>query len=297
MSLTENLTNIVGVSNVKIDHPLAEYTTFKIGGPADYYVTPQTKEQILNVINLALKEGVTYFILGKGSNILIPDHGFRGIVINLSEKFNKIEAKKDMIFAQSGANLTDISKLALEKSLTGLEFAIGIPGSFGGAIFMNAGAYGGEMSNIVFEVNVIRDGKIITITKEDMEFGYRKSTFQCKNDIVLSGWLQLKPGYYQEIKAQMDDLTEKREDKQPLDCPSAGSVFKRPEGHYAGKLIQDSGLRGATFGKAQVSEKHCGFIVNTGGATAEDVKGLVEKIQKTVKNKFGVELEREIKYL
>lgn len=297
MGLTENLTNIVGVSNLKTDHPLAEYTTFKIGGPADYYVTPETEDQILGLISFALKEGVNYFILGKGSNILIPDYGFRGIVINLSEKFNKIEAREDMIFAQSGANLSDISKLALEKSLTGLEFAIGIPGSFGGAIFMNAGAYGGEMSSIVSEVNVIRDGKIVTITKEEMEFSYRKSTFQYKKDIILSGWLGLKQGSYYQIKAEMDDLTKKREDKQPLEHPSAGSVFKRPEGYYAGKLIQDSGLKGATVGKAQVSEKHCGFIINTGGATAEDVKGLVKKIQETVKTKFGVDLEREIKYL
>ena len=297
MTLIDKLTKIVGKNNLKTDHPLAEYTTFKIGGPADYYVTPETEEQILALLNLSTQEQISYFILGKGSNILVPDHGYRGIVINLSEKFNKIESKNHMIFAQSGANLSEVSEMALEKSLTGLEFAIGIPGSFGGAIYMNAGAYGGEMSNIVHEVNVIRDGKILTINKEEMEFGYRKSSFQYKNDIILSGWLQLKPGNYDEIKAEMDDLTFKREDKQPLEYPSAGSVFKRPEGYFAGKLIQDSGLRGATVGKAQVSEKHCGFIINTGGATAEDVKGLVEKIQKTVKEKFGVDLEREIRYL
>lgn len=297
MNTVEKIIKIVGEHNLKTNHFLAEYTSFKIGGPADYYITPEKEEEILGLINLSKEENISYFILGKGSNILISDYGYRGMIINLSEKFNKIEVNGDMIFAQSGANLSDVSKLALEKSLTGLEFAIGIPGSLGGAIFMNAGAYGGEMSNIIHEVKVIREGKIQTITKEEMEFGYRKSTFQYKHDIILSGLLKLKSGIFEEIKAEMDDLTFKREDKQPLEYPSAGSVFKRPEGYFAGKLIQDCQLRGATVGKAQVSEKHCGFIINTGGATAEDVKELIEQIQKTVKEKFGVELEREIKYL
>ncbi|QNO14532.1 UDP-N-acetylmuramate dehydrogenase [Alkalicella caledoniensis] len=296
MDLFSKLFEATG-NNAKRDYPLKEYTTFKIGGPADYFVTPETEEQVLHVINIAKENSIPFFILGKGSNILVPDEGFRGLVINLSDKFNKIESSQERIYAQSGATLTDVSKTALVHSLTGLEFAIGIPGSLGGAVFMNAGAYGGEMKDCIHEVKFIRDNKILTEHRENLEFGYRKSTFQKKNDIVIGAWLQLKKGNYDEIKAVMEELTQKREEKQPLEMPSAGSVFKRPEGYFAGKLIQDSGLRGFKVGNAEVSTKHCGFIVNAGGATAQDVKGLVEEIQKRVKEKFGVELEREIRYL
>jgi UDP-N-acetylmuramate dehydrogenase len=295
--LLERLREILGEENVKINHSLKDYTTFKIGGPAQYFVTPSTEEELLSVVNLAQTEKVPFFLLGKGSNILISDEGYRGIIINLTEKWNKIIVEGDRIYGQSGATLTDLSKTALEHSLTGFEFAVGIPGSFGGGIFMNAGAYEGQISDVLEKAWVIRDGKIVTIEKDQMEFGYRKSVFQKHNDIIIKGCIKLKKGDYNQIKIKMDELTKKREEKQPLELPSAGSVFKRPPGYFAGKLIEDSGLRGYSIGGAQVSEKHCGFIVNKGGATAQDVKDLIQYIQKTVKEKFGVELEREVKYL
>ncbi|SES94617.1 UDP-N-acetylmuramate dehydrogenase [Anaerobranca gottschalkii] len=297
MVLEKELKAILGEENLKINHPLKDYTTFKIGGPADYFATPSTEEALLQLINYAKEFNIPFFVLGKGSNILISDEGYRGIIINLTEKLNKITGEDERIYAQSGATLTDISKKALEHSLTGFEFAIGIPGSFGGGIFMNAGAYEGQMSDVVERVWVIRNGEIVPIDKEEMEFGYRKSIFQKYNDIIIKGCIKLQKGDYNQIKAKMDELTQKREEKQPLELPSAGSVFKRPQGYFAGKLIEDSGLRGYRIGGAQVSEKHCGFIVNTGGATAQDVKDLIQYIQKTVKEKFGVELEREVKYL
>ncbi|SHK15534.1 UDP-N-acetylmuramate dehydrogenase [Anaerobranca californiensis DSM 14826] len=297
MVLEKELKTILGEENLKINHPLKDYTTFKIGGPADYFATPETEEALLQLINYARELDIPFFILGKGSNILISDEGYRGIIINLTEKLNKITVEGEKIYAQSGATLTDISKRALEHSLTGFEFAIGIPGSFGGGIFMNAGAYEGQMSDVVERVWAIRNGEIVVIDKEEMEFGYRKSVFQKYNDIIIRGCIKLKKGDYNQIKGKMDELTEKREGKQPLELPSAGSVFKRPPGNFAGKLIEDSGLRGYRIGGAQVSEKHCGFIVNTGEATAQDVKNLIEHIQRTVKEKFAVELEREVKYL
>ena len=296
MDIYGELVKILGV-NIKRDYPIAQYTTFKIGGPADFFVTPENEEQLLEVIKLVTSENIPYFILGKGSNILVPDEGIRGVVINLTDLFNKIEVTQDKIQAQSGASLSQVSEAALKHSLTGLEFAIGIPGSMGGGVFMNAGAYGGEMKDCILEVRFIRDNKILVEHISGLEFGYRKSTFQKKKDIVTGVTLQLKKGNQSEIKAKMDDLTQRREEKQPLELPSAGSVFKRPEGYFAGKLIQDSGLMGFKVGNAQVSTKHCGFIVNTGQATALDVKGLVKEIQMRVKEKFDVELEREIRYL
>ncbi len=297
MDILTKLGEIVGPNNLKTNFPLAEFTTFKIGGPADYYITPENEEQILALVKLIKEEALPVFVLGRGSNILVPDEGIRGIVINLSEKFNDIIVEGERIYAQSGADLSEVSKAALKYSLSGLEFAIGIPGSMGGAVYMNAGAYGGEIKDCILEVKFIRDNQIMTEVSDNLEFGYRKSTFQKYGDIVLGAWLQLKKGDYNEIKAIMDDLTQRREDKQPLEMPSAGSVFKRPEGYFAGKLIEDTGLRGFSVGNVQVSEKHCGFIVNKGGATAEDVKNLVSEIQRRVKEKFGVELEREIRYI
>ncbi|WP_353893120.1 UDP-N-acetylmuramate dehydrogenase [Proteinivorax hydrogeniformans] len=296
--IVEQLTRKIPTENVKTEHILAPYTTFEIGGPAEFFVIPSKVEQISWALDVAAEQELPYYVLGKGSNLLIDDKGLRGVVIYLGEKFTKSEVIDEIkVKAQSGATLESISLLAMEHSLAGLEFAVGIPGSVGGGVFMNAGAYEGQMGDVVCEVTGIVDGKIKTYLKDDMEFGYRSSTFQKDGTVILEATIGLEKGNKEIIKAKIDELSEKRKSKQPLNMPSAGSVFKRPEGYYAGKLIQDCGLRGFSIGGAQVSEKHCGFIVNKGAATSQDVKDLVAHIQRTVKDKFGVELQRELKYI
>ena len=288
----------LGSDNVYRNEPMKKHTTFRIGGPADYYLCPHSAKEIQKVVEICREEKLPYFILGNGSNLLVSDKGYRGAVIQLWKNVSDIGVEGCLIHAKAGASLAKIAAQALEEGLTGMEFAAGIPGTLGGAVVMNAGAYGGEMRDILKEVLVMdQQGKIFTLEKKDLKLGYRTSAVKEKGYIVLAAALELRPGNREEIKKLMEDLKQRRVEKQPLELPSAGSTFKRPEGYFAGKLIMDAGLRGFSIGGAQVSEKHCGFIVNTGGASASDVLALIREVQKKVRDKFGVELETEVKFL
>lgn len=279
-----------------IDEPMKAHTTFKIGGTADYFSCPDNIKAISGIIKLCKEYNIPYFVMGNGSNLLISDDGIDGVVICIEDAISNIRIKEDTVVAGAGVLLSKLAKNARDNSLSGLEFASGIPGTLGGAIYMNAGAYGGEMKDIVKSVKYLDDGgneKRIDI--DELEFGYRKSFFSNKNYIILESELKLDKGNIDEISEKMNELMKKRNSKQPVEMPSAGSVFKRPEGHFAGTLIEEAGLKGYSVGGAEVSEKHAGFIVNKGNATAKDVMDLVEHIQKTVREKFGVELVPEIK--
>ncbi len=293
----EQLVNIVSIDNVVKNKPLKNHTYTRLGGNADYFVTPITYEQVQKVVKLATKENIPFMLLGNGSNLIIKDGGIRGIVMYLG-KLNKIKVEKTNIIAQSGALIADVSKQGLASHLTGLEFACGIPGSVGGALFMNAGAYGGEIKDVLHQATIIdKEGNLRTIQAEELDLAYRTSNIPKNGYIVLEAEFALEKGNYEEIKAVMDDLTFKRESKQPLEYPTCGSVFKRPPGYFAGKLIQDSGLQGKQIGGAQVSLKHAGFIINKDGATANEYIALIQYVQKVVKEKFGVELEREVRII
>lgn len=293
----EKLVNIVSKENVTRNKPLKEHTYTRLGGSADYFVTPITYEQIAQIVKLATKLKVPFTLLGNGSNLIIRDGGIRGIVMYLG-KLSKITVNETKIIAQSGALIADVSKRALGAHLKGLEFACGIPGSVGGALFMNAGAYGGEIKDVLEEaVIVTREGELITLRADELALDYRTSNIPKNGYIVLEAVFALEHGNYDDIKAIMDDLTYKRESKQPLEYPTCGSVFKRPPGHYAGKLIQDSGLQGKQIGGAQVSLKHAGFIINKDGASAEEYIALIKHVQAVVKEKFGVTLEREVRII
>lgn len=288
----------LGSDNVYRNEPMKKHTTFRIGGPADYYLCPHSAEEIQKVVEICREEKMPYFILGNGSNLLVSDQGYRGVVIQLWKNVSDIRVEGCLVYAKAGASLAKIAAEALEEGLTGMEFAAGIPGTLGGAVVMNAGAYGGEMKDVLREVLVMDEqGKIFTLKKDALKLGYRTSAVKEKGYVVLAAVLELQQGDSEEIRSRMEELRQKRAEKQPLDMPSAGSTFKRPEGHFAGKLIMDAGLRGFSIGGAQVSEKHCGFVVNTGNATAGDVLALIREIQKTVREKFGVELETEVKFL
>lgn len=288
----------LGSDNVKLQEPMSKHTTFRIGGPADFYLCPHSTKEVQQTVQICKEENLPYFILGNGSNLLVSDKGYRGVIIQLWKNFSDISVKDCCITAKAGALLSKVAAEALEEGLTGMEFASGIPGTIGGAVFMNAGAYGGEMKDIIKEVKVLDDqGEIRVLSNEEMKLGYRTSIVKEKGYTVLSAVLQLKKGDVSVIREAMEDLKNRRTSKQPLDMPSAGSTFKRPEGYFAGKLIMDSGLRGFSMGGAQVSEKHCGFVVNKGGATAEDVTALIREVQRRVKEKFGVELETEVRFL
>lgn len=288
----------LGSDNVRLHEPMKKHTTFRIGGPADYYLCPHSTEELQKILQICRENKLEFFILGNGSNLLVSDKGYRGAVIQLWKNFSDIETEDNTITVKAGALLSKVAAEALEESLTGMEFASGIPGTMGGAVMMNAGAYGGEMKDIIKEVTVLtREGELLTLSKEEMNFGYRTSVVKEKGYVVISAVLQLRKGDREEIRRVMDELKERRVTKQPLDMPSAGSTFKRPEGYFAGKLIMDAGLRGFSVGGAQISEKHCGFVVNKGDATAADVLGLIGEVQKRVQEKFGVALEPEVKFL
>ncbi len=288
----------LGSDNVKLYEPMKKHTTFRIGGPADYYLCPHSTEELQKILQICKEKKLDFFVLGNGSNLLVSDKGYRGAVIQLWKNFSDIMVKGTDITVRAGALLSKVAAEALEAGLTGMEFASGIPGTMGGAVMMNAGAYGGEMKDIIKEVTILtKEGEIQTFSKEEMEFGYRTSIVKEKGYVVISVVLQLKKGDRTEIRKVMDDLKERRVTKQPLDMPSAGSTFKRPEGYFAGKLIMDAGLRGFSVGDAQISEKHCGFIVNKGNATAADVLGLIGEVQKRVQEQFGVTLHPEVKFL
>ena len=294
----ECLLNIIDENNIKIDEPMSKHISFKVGGPADILVRPNTEEELLEIVKLIKKENIPYLVIGNGSNLLVKDGGIRGIVIELSDNFSNFEIKGEKVYIQSGALLSIVGKAVLREELKGFEFAAGIPGTLGGALAMNAGAYGGEMKHIVESVRLMdMDGNIFELSNEEMKFDYRKSILTKENYIVLSAIIKLEKGNYDEIKAVMVDFTQRRVTKQPLSLPSAGSTFKRPVGNFAGKLIEDSGLKGLTLRGAQVSDKHCGFVVNLGNATAKDLLDLMYVVKSTVNAKYGVMLEEEVKIL
>lgn len=291
----EDLQKIIAPENIKVDEPLHEYTMTKLGGNADIFVLPATMEEAQQVIRYANDNNVPILMLGNGSNMVVRDGGMRGIVITFVH-LNKITVEGNRVFAESGALLKDVSKAAAAATLTGLEFSCGIPGSIGGAMAMNAGAYGGEINDVIVECTVLTTtGEKLVLNKEQLALGYRSSIIAKEGYYVLSALFELQVGNQQQIDDKIADLTAQRESKQPLEYPSAGSVFKRPPGHFAGKLIQDSDLQGKGVGGAEVSMKHAGFIINKGGATATDYIQTIEMVQRVVKEKFGIQLEREVK--
>jgi len=293
----EKLIEVLSEKNVMVNEPLKNHTYTHLGGKADFFVTPETYEQVQHIVKLANKEKIPFTLLGNGSNLIVKDGGIRGIILNLTN-LDKIETNGTVMVAGSGARIIDASREALAKTLTGLEFSCGIPGSVGGALYMNAGAYGGEIKDVLESTVVVnRSGELITLSADELDLEYRSSNIPDNGYIVLEATFSLKEGNYEEIKAIMDDLTFKRESKQPLEYPSCGSVFKRPPGYFAGKLIQDSDLQGKQNGGAEVSMKHAGFIVNKDNASAEEYIGLIQFVQKTVKEKFDVRLEREVRII
>ena len=296
--IADELSRIAGAENITTDEPMDRHTSFKIGGPADYFAAPRTQEQITGLLSFCEREGLPYFLMGNGSNLLVGDEGFRGLIIQLWRNFSQITMNGNVITAQAGAMLSAVAKRAALEGLTGMEFASGIPGTIGGAAVMNAGAYGGEMRQIVRSVTMITaDHSLTEKNNEEMEFGYRTSYAQKNNCIILGARIELESGEMDQIMEKIEDLRMQRVLKQPLDLPSAGSTFKRPAGYFAGKLIMDAGLRGFTVGGAQVSEKHCGFVVNRGGATAADVCALMREVRRRVKEMSGVELEPEVRMI
>lgn len=296
-TIYEKLATLTNTQNIKVNEPLNHYTFTKTGGQADYLVTPTNYEEVQNVYRFAKENSIPVTVLGSGANLIIKDGGIRGIVIILSN-LNKIQTEGNRIIAQSGAAIIETSKEALKHSLTGLEFACGIPGSIGGALYMNAGAYGGEIKDVLKGAVVLnQNGDIVTLTENELVFGYRTSVFSKKHYVILEGTFELEAGDKAAIQTKMEELTTQRESKQPLEYPSCGSVFKRPEGYFAGKLIQDSGLQGKQIGGVQVSTKHAGFMVNVDNATATDYINLIQYVQDTVESKFGVRLETEVKII
>ena len=294
----EALVKVLDEDQIKPEEPMKNHVTFRVGGPADFFVTPKNYEELSWVLKCCAKYEMPCYIMGNGSNLLVSDQGYRGVVIQLFRQLNDIQCEGNVIRAQAGALLSAVANRALEEKLTGFEFAAGIPGTFCGACVMNAGAYGGEMKDVLKSVTVLtREGERITLQKNELELGYRTSIIAKKDYIVLEAEIELEAGDAEVIKAVMDDLKERRTTKQPLEYPSAGSTFKRPEGYFAGKLIQESGLQGFQVGGAQVSEKHCGFVINKDQATAADIAELIRQVQDRVEEKFGVRLETEVKRL
>ena len=284
---------------VKYDEPLKNHTTFQIGGKCIALIEPKKVEDIIKAIKICRENNLKCFVIGNGSNLLVPDDGYNGVIIKIKSEFSNIQVEWECLIAHSGAKLSEVYTVAYENSLTGFEFASGIPGTIGGAIFMNAGAYGGEMKDIVESVEVLDldNYEVKELKNEELDFSYRKSIIQRKNYIVLTIKLKLKKGNKEEIKAVYEDLRERRNSKQPLNFGSAGSTFKRPEGHFASKLIEDAGLKGYHINDAWVSEKHSGFIVNKGNASYKEVMELIEYVQKVVFEKFEVKLETEVRIL
>ncbi|MDF2533196.1 MAG: murB [Clostridia bacterium] len=287
-----------GIVHIKYNEPMSQHTSFKVGGPADILIEPAEVEELKKALSFVRQHQLPYYVIGNGTNLLVGDKGIRGVVIKVGESFGDIEITGDEVIAECGVLLSTLSKVVARNTLTGLEFASGIPGFLGGAIAMNAGAYGGEMKDIVEWVEVLDENlELQRYNNAEMEFTYRKSIVEPRNLIVVRCKMKLKKGNQEEINSIMSDLTQKRKTKQPLHLPSAGSTFKRPPGFFAGKLIEDAGLRGFGIGGAQVSELHCGFVVNNGGATAKDVYDLIKHVQQTVFNQFGIKLETEVKIL
>ena len=305
----ERLKQAVGAGIFLTDEPMSRHTTFRTGGPADIYIEPSGVEELKQVLDICREENVAYTIIGNGSNLLVADHGYegfvlvgdggyRGVLISFGKPFAQVTIEGAQVRTGAGALLSAVAKQVLNASLTGFEFAAGIPGTIGGAVVMNAGAYGGELCQVLREATVLTpEGEVKTLPAEELELGYRTSCVQKNGYIVLEAVLQLQPGNADDIRAVMDALASKRREKQPLEYPSAGSTFKRPEGHFAGRLIQDAGLRGFRVGGAQVSEKHCGFVINRDHATSADILSLCRQVQEKGKAQSGEELELEVKLL
>lgn len=297
-AVIQALKNFVPEENISLQEPMAAHTTFRIGGPADCFVQLESREQLIGVQKYLYQVDVPFFVLGNGSNLLVSDNGFPGIILQIGQRMSGIEVDGRRITAQAGATLAQVARTALEHGLTGLEFAAGIPGTVGGGVVMNAGAYDGELSQVVKQVNVVsRQGEIMELDNSTMEFGYRTSTIRTNPFTVTDVIFELEEGDREQIRAKMEELAARRREKQPLEYPSAGSTFKRPRGNFAGKLIMDAGLRGYQTGGARVSDKHCGFIINVGGATAQDVRDVILEVQERVKDRFGVNLETEVLFL
>lgn len=297
MTLQERLREILTEEQIRIDEPMSRHTTFRVGGPADYFLTPGEAE-LGPVVKLLQEEQIPLQIIGNGSNLLVGDKGIRGAVVEIGRQLSGVSVEGSCLVAQAGASLSRAAREAARAQLSGLEFASGIPGTVGGAVVMNAGAYGGEMKDVVERVDVLcGNGELKTLNGEEMEFSYRHSVVPKLHGTVLKTVFRLKEADESLIWARMELLKNQRAQKQPLEYASAGSTFKRPEGYFAGKLIMDAGLRGFQVGGAQVSEKHCGFVINRGDATAEDILTLIRHVQKTVKEKFGVDLETEVRMI
>ncbi len=296
----ERLQKVLAADSVRTGESMRDHTTFRIGGPAKYFVTPKTQKELTDTVGLCRKEAMAFYVIGNGSNLLVSDKGYEGVIIS-TEGLASWQAAEDgeaVLSADAGILLSRLAKAAASKSLTGLEFAAGIPGTLGGAVVMNAGAYGSEMKDVICWVRVLdRQGVVRTLTLEELGLGYRTSRVPAEGYVVLEAGLRLAEGCQEEIYKKMEDLAERRRKKQPLEYPSAGSAFKRPPGHFAGKLIDDAGLRGFRIGDAQVSEKHCGFVINRGNATEAQVTELCREVRRRVKEQFGVELELEVKKL
>ncbi len=297
-TIIELLRQAAGEKNVLQMESMKGHTTFRIGGPADLFVSPVTAEGIRDTVRICRKQGVPFYVVGNGSNLLVSDQGYRGVILQIYKNFSEIKAEGEELAVQAGAMLSVIAKTALAQGLAGFEFASGIPGTLGGAVVMNAGAYGGEMKDVLTEVTVLTwDGEIRTLPASELRLGYRTSAVAENHWIVLGARLRLVRGDRERIRSRMEELKIQRVSKQPLDLPSAGSTFKRPEGYFAGKLIMEAGLRGFAVGGAQVSEKHCGFVVNRGEATAADVYRLIREVAARVKAQAGVDLEPEVRLL
>ncbi len=301
--LYDDLKSLVGESNITTNEPMSKHTTFKVGGVAEYFVTPPSLLSLSNVISRLEKGGIEYYLLGNGSNVIVRDGGYKGIIIKLGEAFENIEVKFDengngILTVGAGALLSKAAKLAAENELTGMETLAGIPGSVGGAVVMNAGAYGGEIKDVLLSVKLMDNkGEIFELSADKLDLSYRHSIVEENEYIVLEAVFQLTKGIKEEIREKMTMLSNARREKQPLEYPSAGSTFKRPEGYFAGKLIMDAGLSGFRVGDAMVSPKHCGFVINAGNATATDVLDVIEGVKEKVKSQFGVELEAEVKII
>ena len=295
--LLDKLYEIIPEERVLLNESMSEHTTFRIGGPAKYFISPANEKEISSLLDLSGEEGIPYYIIGNGSNILVSDNGIDGLVISIGENMSALSLNGDIITAGAGARLSKTAAFALNNSLTGFEHLAGIPGTVGGAVYMNAGAYGTEIADVCESVRFLENGEIKELSGKDLNFAYRKSVFSDINAVILSARFKLKKGDYDEIKNEMELTSAKRRAKQPLEYPSAGSAFKRPDGYFAARLIEDCGLKGVSVGGAEVSEKHSGFIINKGGATAADIKELIGKVRAEVEKKTGVLLEPEIRFI
>lgn len=297
-AMLETLRSFIPEENIHFEELMSSHTTFRVGGPAECYIEIENAEQLQRVQRYLYQVEYPFTIVGNGSNLLVSDNGYQGIVLQIGGKMSDISVEGNVIVARAGASMAQVSAAAWKNGLTGLEFASGIPGTVGGGVVMNAGAYGGELAQVVTSVQVLnKDSEFLTLDNATMEFGYRKSTIRRQPFIVTEVTFKLTPGEPEAIKSKMDELAAKRREKQPLEFPSAGSTFKRPEGHFAGELIMNAGLRGFQVGGARVSDKHCGFVINTGNASAADIMDVIWEVQRRVKDRFEVELEPEVVFL